>query len=175
MVNYKKRINSSNIEQELEIISQKIEELKLPKGFLEFVMYVSSELSANIKEHSMAKTVAIQVNIDKNCLISFSDNGIGLKESYLLKKIYPKDDSAAIEFALGGLSTKDSQERGFGLYSIKKLVSQLKGKLIIKSGSIGAVVEKNQINFSKLPRRIQGVFVVIKTKVKRLDFYSAVE
>jgi len=175
MINYKKRVNSSDLEEELKTISKKVEELKLPKGFLEFVIYVFSEISANIKEHSEAKSTIIEIKINKDCLISFSDNGIGLRKSYLLKEIYPKDDRAAIEFALGGLSTKGSQERGFGLYSIKKLTSNLEGEMIIKSGSIEAVIKKNQVNFNNLVEEKKGVNIIIKTKVKELDFYNAIE
>lgn len=175
MINYKKRVNSYNIERELTIISKKIEELKLPKGFLEFVMYTLSELSANIKEHSKAKKVTIKININNSCLIDFYDNGIGLRKSYLLKKINPKDDAAAIEFALSGLSTKNLQERGFGLYSIRKLTAALKAQMIIKSGFAQAIIKENQINFEKLQKEIKGLSVLIKTGVKNLDFYNAVE
>lgn len=175
MINYKKKINSSAVEEEFNIISEKVEALKLPKGFSQFVKYTLSELSANIKEHSRAKNVFININIDKDCLIEFADDGIGLRKSYFLKKIYPKDDSAAIEFALGGLSTKNPQERGFGLYSIRKLVAALKGEIIIESGSAQAIIKENQINFKKLPKKIQGLAIAIKTEIKNLDFYSAIE
>lgn len=175
MIDYKKKINSSAIKEEFNIISEKIEGLKLPKGFSQFVRYALSELSANIEEHSKATNVFIDINIDKNCSIKLIDNGVGLRESYLSKKICPKDDSVAIEFALGGLSTKNLQERGFGLYSIRKLVVALKGEIIIESGSAQAMIKENQINFKKPPREIQGLAITIKTGIKNLDFYSAIE
>jgi len=176
MIYYKKKISFSGLNRELIDISKKIEGLKLPKGFLEFINYTLFELFANIKEHSRAKSAVIEININKkNCLVKIIDNGIGLRKSYLLKKIYPKDDFAAIEFALSGLSTKNLQERGFGLYSIRKLTNALKGEMIIKSGFTQAAIKESQINFKKTAQKIQGVDIIIRTPVKLLDFYKAVE
>ena len=135
MLNYKKKVSFGRLEQEVTKISETIAGLKLPAGFLTSILYIISEVSANVKEHSHAKNVSLTITIGKkNAEINIADDGIGFRTSYLRKKIYPKDDFSAIEFALSGLSTKGSQERGFGLYSIKKLTEALKGQLIIKTG-----------------------------------------
>ncbi|OGZ18053.1 MAG: hypothetical protein A2V72_01280 [Candidatus Nealsonbacteria bacterium RBG_13_37_56] len=176
MIKYEKKINFQNIDQELINIFKKIESSKFPKGFLDFINYSVSELFVNIKEHSKAEIVWIKIDINmKNCFIEISDNGIGLRKSYLLKKIYPKDDFVAIEFALSGLSTKDSQERGFGLYSIKKLVSVLKGEMIVESGLARIIIKDNQTISQKIPKGFQGVKTILKTSIKAFDFYKAVE
>lgn len=176
MISYKKKIGFSDIERETTKISKKIEELKLPKGFLDFVIYTLSELSANVKEHSKAKNILVEININKkNCLIKFIDNGMGLRKSYLLRKIYPKDDFTAIEFALAGLSTKSSQERGFGLYSIRKLTSALNGQVVIQSGFAQTVIKENQTVSKKMPQKIQGLSIILQTPIKTLDFYRAIE
>ncbi|MDP2909956.1 MAG: ATP-binding protein [bacterium] len=176
MFKYNKKIKYSDLDQEITSISKNVEKLKLPGAFLEFIMYILSELSANIKEHSKAKNIYIKINLNKNCLIELTDDGIGFRKSYLSKEIYPKDDSAAIEFAIGGLSTKNLRgERGFGLYSVKKLISKLKGELIVKSGFTRATINENQIFFKKLPKEIHGVTIILMSKVKNFDFYGAVE
>lgn len=176
MINYKKKILPSKLNQESVNIFKKIEKLKFPKGFLEFINYAISELFSNIKEHSRAKSIVTEINIDKkSCLVKVADNGIGLRKSYSLKKIYPKDDFAAIEFALSGLSTKDFQERGFGLYSIRKLINALKGEMNIESGSAKASIKGDKIIFKKTRRKVQGVNIVLKSKIKTFDFYKAVE
>jgi len=172
---YRNKIIFRNLEKELRKISEKIEVLEFPQGFLEFALYTISEIFANVKEHSLAKNILIDIKIEqKRCKIEIQDDGIGFRKSYLRKKIYPKDDFSAIEFALSGLSTKDPRERGFGLYSIKKLVEAIRGQLIIKTGLGRAIIEKNKINFNKIPKKKQGVFISINSPVKNIDFYKII-
>src|SRR3989344_82975 len=91
MINYQNKIKAQQLEQELTIISEKIEGLKTPKGFLEFILYTISELSANIKEHSRAKKIYIAIKINqKICFIKIVDQGIGFRKSYLLKNFFTK-------------------------------------------------------------------------------------
>jgi len=176
MIDYQKKISFSKLDQELTNIFKKIEKLKLPKGFLDFVNYCLSELFVNVKEHSKAKIISVKININKkNCLVEIEDDGIGLRESYLQKKIYPKDDFVAIEFALGGLSTKDFQERGFGLYSIRKLVSTLKGEMIIESGFSRVIIKENKLTSKKISKKIQGTKIIFNVPIKQIDLYRAVE
>jgi len=92
-----------------------------------------------------------------------------------LKKISPKDDASAIEFALSGLSTKDPKERGFGLYTIRQFIEALKGKMIIKTGIALATIEKNKIQFKKLLPKKKGVAIQIQTKIKDIDFYKIIK
>lgn len=172
---YKKKITIQELKRELGAVLKKIEQLKLPKGFLESALYIVAELAANIEEHSRAKNILATVSINRQqCLIKIADDGIGLKKSYLLKKIYPKDDFAAVEFALSGLSTKSSQERGFGLYSIRKLIEALRGRMTIKSGLAKAIIEKSEITFENNPTRIQGVEIDLKAPIKPINFYQVI-
>ncbi|OGC47997.1 MAG: hypothetical protein A3A94_01035 [Candidatus Portnoybacteria bacterium RIFCSPLOWO2_01_FULL_43_11] len=175
MINYQNKIKAQQLEQELTIISEKIEGLKTPKGFLEFILYTISELSANIKEHSKAKNIFINIKINqKICFIKIVDQGIGFRKSYLLKNIFPKDDFAAIEFALSGLSTKNLKERGFDLYSIRKLTEELGGKMTIKSGLAETTIQEKKISFKNLPKKIQGVNISLEMPVKKIDFYKII-
>ena len=176
MLTYIKKINYSNLETELGGISQKIETLKFPKGFLEFILYSISEIFANIIEHSMARNISVKIVISqKKCIIEISDDGIGLRSSYLKKKIYPKDDFSAIEFALSGLSSKDSKERGFGLYSVRGLVEALAGRQKVETGLARAIIEKNKINFQKIAKKRQGVFISIESSIRAIDFYKIIK
>lgn len=175
IINYKKVISSGKLDEEFENISERIETLKLPKGFLEFILYSLSELFANIKEHSKATKVSLEIKINKTCFIKIADNGIGLRNSYFFRDIYPKDDSSAIEFALAGLSTKDSKERGYGFYTIKKLIEGLKGKMKIKTGKCLAEIKEKGIQFKNFPKREKGVHILLETKIKNIDFYKIVK
>ncbi len=172
---YRDKIIFADLENELRKISEKIEVLKLPKGFLEFILYTISEIFANVKEHSLAKKILVNIKIErKRCKVKIQDDGIGFRKSYLRKKIYPKDDFSAIEFALSGLSTKDPRERGFGLYSIRKLTEALTGKLIIETGLAKAIIGKNKIDFQRVSKRKAGVLINIETSTKKLNFYKII-
>lgn len=172
---YKKTIFVSNLEDELNVVSEKIKKLNLPKGFFELVVYTISELFANVKEHAKTDKALVVLKINKKkSSIGVTDKGIGLKQSYLSKKIYVKDDSVAIEFALSGLSTKDPGERGFGLYSIRRFVEELSGQMAMKSGRAGALIEKNKINFQHLKKKFPGLNVEIEVPTKKIDFYKII-
>ncbi len=176
MINYKKRIPFKKLDDEFAVISEEIEKLKIPEGFLQFVLYSISELFANIKEHSKADRISIEIKIDKDVfLVKVSDDGIGLRKSYLSKGIFPKDDSSAIEFALSGLSTKDPKERGYGLYTIRKFIETLDGTMELKSGKSLAIIGRNKIQFKKILGETKGVNILLKTKIKKVDFYKIVK
>ena len=49
ILKYKKTIITANFDRELNLISERIEKLNLPKGFFEFIIYTISELLANVK------------------------------------------------------------------------------------------------------------------------------
>ncbi|TAL62932.1 MAG: ATP-binding protein [Bacteroidetes bacterium] len=176
MLNFKKKISLTSLDEEQNIISKKISELKPVKGFSQFVLYAISELFANINEHSKAKNAFIELKIDKEkCLIKISDDGKGLRKSYNQNKIYPKDDFSAIEFALSGLSTKNFRERGFGLYSVKKLALALGGEMVIESGKAKATIQKENIKFNHLKKDIKGLSITLKTNVREINFYKHME
>jgi len=172
---YKKTFRFSELESEFVAISEEIEALKFPKGFLEFVLYALSELFANVREHSKAEKVSTTVKItDRNCLIDVADEGVGFKKTYTASGIYAKDDVSAIEFALSGLSTKNLKERGFGLYSIRKLGEDLGGTLTVESGLARAIIRENTIAFVHRKQKMKGVRVGIAVPVKSLDFYKVI-
>lgn len=172
---YKKTVSLKNFEKELDFLINSIRELKLPTGFSNFIPYVISELFINIKEHAQVNKGLILLEIkNKKCLIEVRDKGIGLRGSYLKKGFFPKDDISAIEFALSGLSTKTSKERGFGLYSIRKLVEALKGELSIISGFGKVLIRNNKITYQNLSKKFSGTIVKIETPIKKIDFYKII-
>src|SRR3990172_8738326 len=65
--------------------------------------------------------------------------------SELFMNIKEHSMSATIEWALNGLSTKNTKERGYGFYSIKKLVSELGGRLQVTSDASSVILENNTL------------------------------
>jgi len=171
---YQKIVFIRNFDKEFEFLTQSIREMHLPSGFSDFILYAISELFANIKEHAQVNKGLITLQIkNRKCYLKIKDEGIGLKKSYLKKGIFVKDDFSAIEFALSGLSTKSPQERGFGLYSVKKLTNAIKGTLIITTGTAKAIIQKNKINFKTISP-FKGTIIEINTPIKKLDFYQLI-
>lgn len=172
---YAKTLVIRRIDEEFSKIAEKIIQTKLPKGFTDFALYTVSELITNVKEHAKAQKVALRVKLDRQHFsLKIQDDGIGFRQSYLSKKIYPKDDFAAIELALSGLSTKDSQERGYGLYSTRRLVGATRGVLVVQSGNALAQINENNIAFSNPAQERKGVRIEIQTGVQPVDLYKYV-
>jgi signal transduction histidine kinase len=169
---YRKNFLFENLNEEFESIIEKIKEEKLDKKFKQFLIYVIGEIFDNIKEHSKAKEIITKIiRKEKKIYLYVYDNGIGFRNSYISKNIIPKDDISAIEFALSGLSTKNLQERGYGLFSIRKLVEYLNGKMIIKSGRASATITINKIQFKEILFK-KGVEISIVVPIKGLDIYK---
>jgi signal transduction histidine kinase len=169
---YRKNFLFENLNEEFESIIEKIKEEKLDKKFEQFLIYVIGEIFDNIKEHSKAKQIVVKIiKKRKDLYLYVYDNGIGFRNSYISKNIIPKDDISAIEFALSGLSTKNLQERGYGLFSIRKLVEYLNGKMTIKSGRASATITRNKIRFKEILFK-KGVEISIEVPIKGLDIYK---
>jgi signal transduction histidine kinase len=169
---YRKNFLFENLNEEFESIIEKIKEEKLDKKFEQFLIYVIGEIFDNIKEHSKAKQIVVKIiKKRKDLYLYVYDNGIGFRNSYISKNIIPKDDISAIEFALSGLSTKNLQERGYGLFSIRKLVEYLNGRMTIKSGRASATITRNKIRFKEILFK-KGVEISIEVPIKRLDIYK---
>ena len=169
----RKKTKVSQLSSELEKIAVEINRVKLPNGFSQFLHYVFAELFANISEHSFAVKADVNLSIkDHHNFIEISDSGIGLKKSYIRKKIFPKDDFAAVDFALNGLSTKNFKERGFGLYSIRKLVAALNRKMTLHSGNAQVSIQKKKVVQQTTRKIKRGLSIIIDTRVKKIDFYK---
>jgi len=169
---YRKNFLFENLNEEFESIIEKIKEEKLDKKFEQFLIYVIGEIFDNIKEHSKAKEIITKIiRKEKKIYLYVYDNGIGFRNSYISKNIIPKDDISAIEFALSGLSTKNLQERGYGLFSIRKLVEYLNGKMTIKSGRASATITRNKIQFKEILFK-KGVEISIVVPIKGIDIYK---
>ncbi|MDI6603160.1 MAG: hypothetical protein QME57_03550 [Patescibacteria group bacterium] len=98
-----------------------------------------------------------------------------MRKSYLRRKIYPKDDFSAIGFALSGLSTKKPSERGYDLYTIRKFVRVLKGKMTITTGHASSLIFDDKTEGKKLKKAFKGTKINLETKIKKLDFYKIVK
>jgi len=173
-VSYKKDFLVRNIQKEFENFSDFLSQLKLPEGFDQYLLYVVSELFTNIEEHSEAGRAKIRMKINKNLFLVIEDTGIGIRRSYLKRKIFPKDDFSAIDFALSGLSAKDSSKRGFGLYSIQNLTRKLDGQLTIETGRAKIVIQKNKKEYQKIAPK-KGTKITINAPIKKFAFYKYLE
>jgi len=163
----------SQLEITYDRIYQEMSGIKLPKGCLDMLTYIVSELFANVKEHAFAKKIRIEMFIQSNIFyFTLADDGIGIRNSYLQSGIFAKDDRAAIELAVGGMSTKKTNERAFGLFSTQRLSGYVGGQMSIYSGNINATFEKNKTGFERLKRKIKGVKVSVAIPLKAVNVYE---
>ena len=173
---YKKLISFKELDKEFSIIIEKTKKLKIPEGFLQFVFYTIAELFTNVKEHSKAKKILVEIKTEKDIFsIKISDDGIGLRKSYILKGIFPKDDCSAIEFALSGLSTKSLKERGYGLYTIRQLVETIGAKMELKTGEKIALIDQKKIWFNENLKKEKGLSILIRSKIRNIDIYKIIK
>lgn len=176
MFAYNKKIKVSVLESEIQYITDGILKQKFSDGFVDFAIYILSELCTNIIEHSRAKTCVVKIFIDKRKMIlTAEDSGIGFRNSYLFNKKYVKDDRSAIMFALNGLSTKNLNERAFGLYSVRQLAEHQKGKMTIESGKCKVDITNNKLVFKETKKSRKGVNIIIQTKVSTINIYNIIK
>ncbi|MBI4946897.1 MAG: hypothetical protein HY840_10925 [Bacteroidetes bacterium] len=170
---FQKKIHPDKLCEIINQVTDKIIELKINNASKEFILYSINELASNINEHAKSTSTSLKLHIDKGFFtILITDNGIGIKNTYLAKSIIPKDDIAAIEYALSGLSTKNQKERGYGLYSIRKITNHLEGKMIVESGKGRIISTKNTSTSETAKKRIKGVRVFVNNKIRNFDFYK---
>jgi hypothetical protein len=145
----------------------------LPQGCLDLLTYVISELFANVKEHSFSKTFSTEFAINRSVFYFYvSDNGIGMRKSFLRGGIFAKDDRASILLAMGGISTKKRNERAFGLFSIQRLTGHTGGTMSIQTGKSKAIFKKNNTGFEMIKRSMKGVTVTLEIPLKKINVYE---
>jgi len=124
-------------------------------GIKNALYYPITELVTNIFEHSKQDTGYIfgQFYPNKNYLdICIVDQGRGLKATYKEDKGLDFSDGNAITEVLKGHSTKPNKERGYGVWTSKKVVCEgLNGHFVLISGSAALVSSKSSDKLIALP------------------------
>jgi|GEM_PF-7102418 len=132
--------------------------------------YAVDEMVTNVWEHSLSKWgwVFVQYFKSKGFLdVVILDQGRGLKKAYEEAFGRSFSDKEAISKALEGDSIKKDKERGYGLRTTRKLVTQskLNGKfiIIIISGTNGHFAEKGRDLFFDLETwEWKGTIIVMR-------------
>ena len=131
------------------------------------IYYPITELVTNIFEHSKDDTGFIlgQYYPKKEYLdICIVDTGRGLAQAYKDEEDLILTDSQAIEEVLKGRSTKPEADRGYGVWTSKKVVCEgLGGSFIILSGESALVSSQSGEKLVSLPDFYwQGVMVAYR-------------
>lgn len=113
----------------------------LPLGATNGIRYPIDEMTTNIFDHSKKDTGWMfgQYFPTKKYLdVCILDRGRGFRGCYKEELNMEVDDAKAVELALRGYSSKKTNERGFGLWTTKRMVVEgLGGQCFILSGSAG--------------------------------------
>lgn len=149
--------------------------------------FLLGELICNISEHSKSKYGYIYSQVSKRdgCInLCIADSGITIYGSYVGNKDYAEEinsEADAMKLAMTGHSTKDSNERGFGLSSSKRLlVNGLKGSFFVLSGGAFYRYENDKENYVELPDGLgwNGTIILMKVPTSAGDnfnFYNYLE
>ncbi len=139
------------------LFSEKIyETLGNVSGARNAVCYPIAELVTNIFEHSKKDTGFIfgQFYPTKGYLdICIVDYGRGFARAYKEEKGVELSDSEAISEAMKGNSVKPEKERGYGIWTSKKIICNVLngGGFILISGSSGLIAKKQEEKLTSFP------------------------
>ena len=147
------------------------------------VCYPIAELVTNIFEHSKKDTGFIfgQFYPNKNYLdICIVDCGRGFSGAYREEKGLKLSDSSAISEVMKGNSVKPEKERGYGIWTSKRIICDALdgGGFIMISGSAGLISENKRENLVSFPNFYwQGVIIAYRIPVPRgpVDISSFIE
>ena len=136
-------------------------------GAINAIYYPIEELVGNIFEHSKSDEGFIfgQYYPNKEYLdICIVDNGRGLKGSYEEEKSLNLTDEEAIRKVMSGYSVKSNVERGYGVWTSKKVVCEgLGGSFILLSGSAALISHQAKDRVVELPDFYwQGVIIAYR-------------
>ena len=152
-------------------------------GGINAFAYVINELSDNIIEHSAfshAYIAAQSYPTLKYTEVTIIDNGISIPNSYEANNIPFKDDCEALSMALDGVSTKNSNERGFGLRtSLDLLRKGLNSNCIIVSRGVKLIADKEKMISQPLKNNDIFSGTLISARIpynsEKVDIYDYVE
>ncbi|MDD5430905.1 MAG: hypothetical protein PHP03_01645 [Candidatus Pacebacteria bacterium] len=134
--------------------------------------YPITELVSNIFEHSKKDKGFVfgQLYEKKELLdICIVDRGRGLATAYLQEKGLKLSDEEAIGEVMKGNSTKPDKDRGYGVWTSKKVVCEaLGGEFVILSGSTALIATKEKEKLISLPNFYwQGVIVAYRIPIPK--------
>lgn len=139
----------------------------LPLGAANAIHYPIGEMTTNIFDHSKKDTGWMfgQYFPKKKYLdVCILDRGRGFRRCYEEELNLVVDDAQAVDLALRGKSSKKSDERGFGIWTTKRMIVEgLGGQCFILSGSAGYIaMPGNEQPFTLKDVSWNGVIVAFR-------------
>jgi anti-sigma regulatory factor (Ser/Thr protein kinase) len=117
-----------------------------------------SELIDNIQEHSKTDhscMIAQRRPNENNMDIFIADNGVTIPHTYEENSITMESDCEAIQKALEGWSTKETEGRGRGLGTTWRIIRELEGEAILYSRKAGIFTTNAGTTLYSVDNRIQ--------------------
>ena len=175
-----KSLDVKNLENDLVVVFDEVAiESEISSQIKEAILYILSELSDNVKQHSKAsKCWVLYKKYEKNLVILVADNGIGIPAVF--EEHFPdsrKDDLEKILDALErGVSTK-GEGRGYGLRTTRGIVDATAGEMTLISGGVGfrLVSNKKEPFKSDIAKTVAFIKIPADTKLESSQFYKIVE
>lgn len=159
-------------DQLLDLLSNLLRaQIKLNQKESSPIVYLLSELTTNISEHSESIYGFVFGQFYKtpnNYLdICICDHGKGIYESYRNNiKFKPTNEIQALDFALTGKSTKNrSESRGYGISTSRNILSSgLHGRFLLWSGDSAYVETPEHVGIVSFPQGsyYQGTYIALR-------------
>ena len=144
-------------------------------SFKNTLVYMTSELTTNIREHSQSKQYWILAQHwpkTQTCEIAIADTGIGYLESYKGTSYEVENHHAAIQNALQGRSSKNNVERGAGIPSTVRIFTEgYGGKVIVITGDAIQVIQNGKTEPYRLRSHWNGTLIGIQFNMKNVNIH----
>jgi len=119
-----------------------VDRVRCEEGVIDAITWCLYEVLDNVFQHSHAEAGYVMMQLHREqrlCAIAVGDAGIGIQKSLALTRSAPldvlRDPALAIQHALGrGVTSKDGQNQGNGLYGLRRAVEINGGRLSVRSG-----------------------------------------
>ncbi|MBI5134996.1 sensor histidine kinase [Candidatus Uhrbacteria bacterium] len=129
------------------------------------ILYIIGELIDNLHEHAQTPLgIATSALGQERFSLTVADMGVSIPNAYRQSHIAVSDECEALRKALNGISTKTVEERGTGLPSIQRAITQLfNGELWLISASAALRAHHDVIECHALPFFWQGTIAHLQS------------
>ena len=146
--------NAADVERLSELVYLRLAEHNEPAA--QALQLAIGEVGSNVCEHASSIGFMAAQTIAEHGVLRFAvaDAGVGLRAT--LASIGARDDRHAVRLALAGERRRRTPGRGYGLPATVRIITELKGELLLASGLAAARVNRSGSRERRLDLAFHG-------------------